>query len=81
MYVRGAAIASLNLKIFNRWGELVFETSTLETDGTDGSLRSQGWDGKLRGKEQEMDAYAYVLNATFIDGNKYEDKGNITLIR
>ena len=81
LYVRGAAIASLNLKIFNRWGELVFETSTLETDGTDGSLRSQGWDGKLRGKEQEMDAYAYVLNATFIDGNKYEDKGNITLIR
>jgi gliding motility-associated-like protein len=81
LYVRGAALASINLKIFNRWGELVFETSTLEIDGVDGSLRSQGWDGKLRGKEQEMDSYAYVLNATFIDGNKYDEKGNVTLIR
>jgi gliding motility-associated-like protein len=81
LYVRGAAIASLNLKIFNRWGELVFETSTIETDPENGSLRSQGWDGKFRGKEQEMDSYVYVLNASFIDGNKYEDKGNVTLIR
>ncbi|MBL7717933.1 MAG: PKD domain-containing protein [Flavipsychrobacter sp.] len=81
LYVRGAAIASLNLKVFNRWGELVFETSTIEMDPNDGSMRSAGWDGKVRGKEQDMDSYAYVLTATFLDGNKYEDQGNVTLIR
>ncbi len=81
LYVRGAAIVDLNLKIFNRWGELVFETSTIEIDGGDGSMRSQGWDGKLRGQDQEMDAYGYVLQATFIDGNTHEEQGNVTLIR
>lgn len=81
LYVRGAAIVDLNLKIFNRWGELVFETSTIELDANDGSMRSQGWDGKLRGQDQEMDAYGYVLQATFIDGNTHEEQGNVTLIR
>lgn len=80
LYVRGAAIVELDLKIFNRWGELVFETTTIEND-ENGNLRSQGWDGKFRGKEQEMDAYAFVLRATFIDGTTHEEQGNITLIR
>jgi gliding motility-associated-like protein len=80
LYVRGAAITEIDLKIFNRWGELVFETTTMEND-PEGNLRSEGWDGTLRGKEQEMDAFAFVLHATFIDGTTHEEQGNITLIR
>lgn len=71
LYVRGIGVETVNLKIFNRWGKLVFESNSMD----------HGWDGKLNGKEQEMEAYAYVLYATFIDGQTYQSQGNITLIR
>ena len=71
LYVRGAAIETLDLKIFNRWGQLVFETTSMQ----------KGWDGTFNGQPQPMEAYAYVLNATFIDGTAKQMKGNITLLR
>ena len=71
LYVRGVNVATVNLKIFNRWGTLVFETTSMDV----------GWDGTFRGTEQEMESYAYVLQATFLDGAKYHDQGNVTLIR
>jgi gliding motility-associated-like protein len=80
LYVRGAAIVEIDLKIFNRWGELVFEATKMEND-SEGNLRSEGWDGTFRGKEQEMDAYAFVLHAVFIDGSTHDEQGNVTLIR
>jgi gliding motility-associated-like protein len=71
LYVRGGAIETMNLKIFNRWGEMVFESSDLAV----------GWDGTYKGKPQEMDAYAYVLDVTFVDGTSARKKGNVTLLR
>lgn len=71
LYVRGSAIQTVNLKIFNRWGELVFETND----------KNIGWDGTFNGKPQEMDAYSFVLNATFLDESTYYKKGNVTLLR
>jgi len=71
LYVRGAAIATLDLRIYNRWGQLVFETRS----------QSVGWDGTFNGQPQPMDAYAYVLNVNFIDGSSKTLKGNITLLR
>jgi gliding motility-associated-like protein len=71
LFVRGGAVETVLLKIFNRWGELVFETNSME----------KGWDGTYKGKPQEMDAYAYVLYATFIDGTNAQKKGNVTLLR
>lgn len=71
LYVRGAAIESVDLKIFNRWGQMVFQTTDVKT----------GWDGTFKGKPQEMDAYAFVLNVVFIDETKLYKKGNVTLLR
>jgi len=71
LYVRGAAIKTLDLKIYNRWGQLVFET-------TDQKI---GWDGTFNGQPQPIEAYAYVLHATFIDGSAKLLKGNVTLLR
>ncbi|MDR3679019.1 MAG: PKD domain-containing protein [Flavipsychrobacter sp.] len=71
LYVRGAAIQTMDLMIFNRWGQLVFETTS----------QDKGWDGTYNGKPQEMDAYAYVLRVTFIDGTTLQKKGNVTLLR
>lgn len=71
LYVRGSGIELLNLRIYNRWGELVFETEE----------QSMGWDGTFNGKEQPVEAYAYILNVTFIDGTTFSKKGNVTLLR
>lgn len=72
VYVRGAAIEKLDyFRIFNRWGQLVFETQNIEI----------GWDGSFEGKQQPVDSYAYVLEVTFVDGTKANKKGNITLLR
>lgn len=71
LYARGAAVETMDLRIWNRWGELVFESTSLD----------HGWDGMYNGKPQEMDAYAFVLTATFIDGTTFEKQGNITLLR
>lgn len=71
LYVRGGGIETMNLKIFNRWGEKVFESRSLEN----------GWDGHFNGKLQEIDSYGYVLTATFIDGTSSIKKGNVTLLR
>ncbi len=71
LYVRGAAIKTLDLKIFNRWGQLVFETTSQQV----------GWDGTFNGQPQPMEAYAYVLSVSFIDGTAKLLKGNITLLR
>jgi gliding motility-associated-like protein len=71
LYVRGAAIETMDLKIYNRWGQLVFETTSQEI----------GWDGTFNGQPQPVEAYGYVLHATFIDGSEKLLKGNITLLR
>ncbi|RYD52409.1 MAG: PKD domain-containing protein [Sphingobacteriales bacterium] len=71
LYVRGAAIETLSFRVYNRWGQLLFETDTLTT----------GWDGTWQGKPQEADAYAYMLSATFIDGTRVRRNGHITLLR
>jgi gliding motility-associated-like protein len=71
LFVRGAAVETMNVKIYNRWGEKVFESNSIE----------KGWDGTYKGKAQEMDAYAYILTATFIDGSSAQKKGNVTLLR
>lgn len=71
LYVRGAGIETIDLKIFNRWGELVFESLDVAI----------GWDGKYKGKEAPVEAYGYVLNVTFVDGTTFYKKGNVTLLR
>lgn len=71
LYVRGAAIKTLDLKIFNRWGQLIFETTSQDV----------GWDGTYNGQPQPVEAYGYVLNVSFIDSSVKQMKGNITLLR
>ena len=58
-------------KVFNRWGQLMFETSTL----------GQGWDGTFNGVPQVMDVYTWIVEATGIDGVHYKQAGNSILMR
>jgi gliding motility-associated-like protein len=69
--VTGFGIARMSWKIYNRWGQIVFETNN----------RKVGWDGTYKGQMQPMDVYAYTLDVEFTDGRKMRKTGDITLIR
>ena len=69
--VFGYGIAKLTFRIFNRWGQLMFETNDPR----------RGWDGRFNGKPQPMDAYAYTIDAELINGDKVKRSGSVTLIR
>ncbi len=69
--VRGFGIGKMNFRIYNRWGQMVFQ----------GLHPSATWNGKFKGVLQPMDAYAYTLDVEFTNGTKITKKGDITLIR
>ncbi len=69
--VKGFGIGSMNWRIFNRWGQVVFSTSD----------RNQGWDGTFKGVLQAMDVYTYTLDVEFTDGKKLRKTGDINLLR
>jgi gliding motility-associated-like protein len=71
LYVRGELIEGMLFRVFDRWGEMVFES----TD------RLIGWDGTFRGKQLDPDVYDYYLQAICIDGDESIIKGNITLMK
>ena len=68
----GFGIGKMDWKIYNRWGQLVFQSA---------SNKQQGWDGTFKGKPQPMDVYTYTLDVIFTDGKKLRKTGDITLIR
>lgn len=69
--VNGFGIATMSWKIYNRWGQMVFESNH----------PSIGWDGTYKGEVQPMDVYTYTLEVQFTDGRKLRRTGDITLIR
>jgi gliding motility-associated-like protein len=71
LFVYGNFITSMELRIFNRWGEQVFVT-------TDQSI---GWDGKFKGKDLPPGVFGYYLRATCPPDQSYFTKGNITLLK
>ncbi len=69
--VEGFGINRMTFRIYNRWGQMVFESND----------RRLGWDGTFNGKPQPMEVYAYVLDVEFFDGTRTRKTGDITLIR
>lgn len=58
-------------KVYNKWGELVFETRKF----------TDGWDGKYKGELQNTGSYIWIAEGRDIQGNLLTDKGMFTLIR
>ena len=71
LVVRGKMIKEMTFRIFDRWGELIFETHE----------RGLGWDGTFKGKKMDPDVYDYYLKVTCIDDVESIVKGNITLLK
>jgi gliding motility-associated-like protein len=61
-----------DFRIYNRWGELVFSTDNFD----------EGWNGKYKGTDQEMDVYSWYVNATFVETQEQRElKGVLALLR
>jgi large repetitive protein len=64
------------LRIFNRWGEIVFEGEFFQPDDP-----NFAWDGTLKGQHMNNAVFVYVTEIEFIDGFKILYKGDITLLK
>lgn len=72
LFVMGHGIRTMELVVFDRWGEKVFET----TD------QSQGWDGTFRGQLLNPAVFVYQFTAELDDVvQPVVSKGNITIVR
>ena len=69
--IYGEDIKVVTLKVFNRWGILVFESEN----------PYGGWDGTYRSLLQDPGVYVYVADITFLDDTTQKKTGSITLIR
>ncbi len=65
-------IATLNyFRIFNRWGNMVFETTDI----------NKGWNGQYNGVPQPFGVFVYEVEAVTSTGKIFKKHGNLTLIR
>lgn len=69
--VEGNTIATFHLSVYNRWGELVFESFN----------QNDKWDGTYNETALPADVYGYYLEIQCIDGVPFFEKGNVSLIR
>ncbi len=76
IFSNAAVIEIKALKIFDRWGEMVFENQ----DFMSNDLES-GWDGKFKDKDLNPGVFAFVAQVKLITGEEEIIKGEISLIR
>jgi gliding motility-associated-like protein len=73
LYAQSGVVQEIeNFQIYNRWGELVFETDDL----------LEGWDGTFKGQVVEPNVFGYFLIFRCPNtGEKMLKKGNVTILR
>jgi gliding motility-associated-like protein len=71
LYMEAEGITGIEWKMYNKWGELVWETQSL----------GEGWDGKQNGKPLDAAVFVYYLKVTCATGEEFMLKGNVTLLK
>jgi len=69
--VYGNSVTGITMKIFDQWGEMIYETSNLQ----------KGWDGTYKGKQQPVGVYIYVIKIKLLDGTEVTRNGSVNLVR
>lgn len=67
----GKGLKKYRLSIYTTWGQKIFETTSLNADGSP----NVAWDGTFNGKPLQQDAYSWQIEATY--KNETEWKGMI----
>jgi len=71
LFVRGLKVQEVYFAVYNRWGELVWETND----------KTKGWDGIYKGKPADVGVFGWYLKVKCFNGEESFKKGNVTLIR
>lgn len=76
-YVRGRGLDRVKtLRIFNRWGEVVFEKRDFQVNDA-----SVGWDGTYKGNRPQADVYIYQVEVFCENSEIIRFEGNVALIQ
>lgn len=76
LMVRGTGITVKSFRIFNRWGNLVFEKQYFSPNDP-----KYGWDGRVKGVPSSPDVFVYIAEVVCDNGTPYMYKGNVTIIK
>jgi gliding motility-associated-like protein len=66
-----AGVEDFQLQIYNRWGELLYESLDV----------NRGWDGRYKGTLVQQGVYVWRARVTFTDGKQVIKAGDLTLLR
>lgn len=70
-FLKTYQIDQFDLQIFNRWGQLLFQTED----------KTEGWDGYYKGDLSKNDVYIWKVKYTDILGERNSKMGTVTLVR
>lgn len=71
LYVKGIGITQMDFKVFNRYGQQIFSSSS----------QGEGWDGTYNGQRLNQGVFAYTLDYSLVNGQSGELSGNVTLVK
>ncbi len=70
--IHGSGISELQWQIYNRWGELVYETNSVE------EATNAGWDGLYKGVITDNASFVWYLKGSFYSGAELQFNGKKT---
>jgi PKD repeat protein len=65
---KGSGLATYRMQIFNKWGELLWETNKLDSKG----VPVDSWDGTFKGAPVPQGVYIWQASATYINGSEWK---------
>jgi gliding motility-associated-like protein len=71
LFVKGGPFAKITFRVYNNWGELLFETNDQKI----------GWDGTKNGKDQPVGVYVWTLVVDMYNNRQVKKNGDVTIIR
>jgi gliding motility-associated-like protein len=76
IFASGCVRKVLSMRVFNRWGVLVFSQSDFLPNND-----KNGWDGRMNNQQLPPDVYVYMIELELGDGTRKLVSGDVTLIR
>lgn len=77
LMIQGKGIKQIkSYRIFNRWGEMVFERTNFSPGDP-----AYAWDGKIRGKLATPDIFVYIIEGICEKGYSSIFKGNVAILK